>query len=160
MDGECKLLVKQMQDCHDFFHKTKGWKCSNLRNELESREYGACTFSLDSNRVKFRIAKVTPTKLGFFVTLWKRNAAGITEPHSLEDPIDLYLVSVKDKNNEGVFVFPKEELARRGILSSEGKEGKRGFRVYPSWVKTVNKQAIKTQSWQVNCFYDFSSISY
>ncbi len=40
--------------------------------ESESAEYGAYCFSLDHKKVLFRIAKTTPTKIGQFVTLWKR----------------------------------------------------------------------------------------
>jgi hypothetical protein len=40
----------------------------------------------------------------------------------------------------------------KGIISSNGKEGKRGIRVYPPWDIATNRQAIKTQNWQTNYF--------
>jgi hypothetical protein len=43
-------------------------------------------------------------------------------------------------------------LADKGIITRNGKEGKRGIRVYPPWVITTNKQAEKTQNWQTKYF--------
>jgi hypothetical protein len=37
--------------------------------EAESAEYGAYTFELNDLSVRFRVAKITPTKIGQFVTL-------------------------------------------------------------------------------------------
>ena len=47
-------------------------------------------------------------------------------------------------------------MIKRQILSTKFKEGKRGFRVYPKWTITENKQAEKTQIWQTNYFLDFT----
>lgn len=149
-------IEQQMQLTLDFLHKSQGLLSIDLKQEKESYEYCAYTLNLDGSKSKFRIAKVTPTKPGLFVTMWKRNSAGITEPHAIHDPIDLYIVSVKDQNRAGVFIFPKEAFAKHGIISVSGKGGKRGFRVYPTWENSLNKQATKTQSWQVKYFYDFS----
>jgi hypothetical protein len=43
-------------------------------------------------------------------------------------------------------------LADKGIISFNGKEGKRGIRVYPPWDVTTSKQAQQTQSWQIKYF--------
>jgi len=53
-------------------------------------------------------------------------------------------------------VFPKSELINKGIITTNKKDGKRGFRVYPKWNKTTNKQAEKTQKWQLNYFYEIN----
>jgi len=42
-------------------------------------------------------------------------------------------------------------------LTSIKKEGKRGFRVYPNWVKPENKQAEKTQNWQQDYFVEVNN---
>ena len=130
---------------------------SNLVQEPESKEYGAFTFTLNQSKIKFRSAKITPTKTGLFVTLWKRNEAGITCPHDEGDQIDFFVISVRDKNHFGQFVFPKSELLKQHILSTSQKDGKRGFRVYPPWDESLNKQAQKTQQWQLNFFLEISS---
>ena len=43
-------------------------------------------------------------------------------------------------------------LADNGIITQNGKEGKRGIRVYPPWDIVTNKQAMKTQNWQTKYF--------
>jgi len=126
--------------------------------EEESSEYGACTFKVNNLSIKQRTAKITPKKVGQFVTLWKRNNQGITEPHDLSDSIDLYIINVRLGNQFGQFVFPKEELLKRGILSDSDGKGKRGFRVYPSWDEPTSKQAIKTQIWQLEYFLKLNQV--
>lgn len=128
------------------------YKFTDLIQESESSEYGACTFSLDSQSIKYRAAKITPTKTGQFVTLWKRDKSGVTQPHSLKDDFDIYVISVRANNHFGHFVFPKSVLAKQGVLSTKQNEGKRGFRVYPPWDLVSNKQAHKTQLWQLDYF--------
>jgi hypothetical protein len=69
------------------------------------------------------------------------------------------MIATQKENNFGVFIFPKIILQEKGILSNQGKNkknGKRGIRVYPIWDKTMNKQAQKTQNWQLNYFLDIS----
>lgn len=131
-----------------------GFEITDFIKEAESREYDACIFKLDNKSVKFRSAKITPTKTGQFVTLWKRNRAGITQPHEESDPFDLYIISVRKEKLSGQFVFTKQVLIEHNILSTSKKEGKRGFRVYPPWDVTANKQAQKTQKWQAEFFVE------
>jgi hypothetical protein len=126
--------------------------------EIESAEYNACSFKLNDLHVKFRTAKITPTKTGQFVTLWKRLNTGIIAPFETSDLIDLVIISVRKENQFGQFIFPKSVLCAQGILTVNGKEGKRGFRVYPPWDKTDNKQATKTQNWQLHYFLDISNL--
>lgn len=126
----------------------------NLVPETESQDYGACTFQLNSKIVKFRIAKITPTKIGQFVTFWKRIGTGPIMPYDTHDPFDLLVVSVSSAENFGQFVFTKSVLLQKGILSKDGKNGKRAFRVYPPWDITDNAQAQKTQVWQLLYFVE------
>lgn len=121
--------------------------------ELESSEYGACRFFINNCNVLFRTAKITPTKIGQFVTLWKRIDEGPIQPFDSFDPLDLFLISVRKENYSGVFIFPKSVLISKGIVSDK-KEGKRAIRVYPSWDITTNKQAQKTQKWQLEYFLE------
>ena len=103
---------------------------------------------------KFRKAKITPKKVGQFVTLWKRNADKQTEPFDENDLVDYYIIATEDDSKLGFYIFSKSVLIEKNILSTQNKEGKRGFRVYPDWVKPENKQAEKTQNWQQNYFIE------
>lgn len=134
-----------------------GLVISNYLNEAESQEYEACRFNLNDLKVVCRTAKVTPKKVGQFVTFYKRNSSGIIEPLNQNDSFDFYLVNVKTANRIGQFIFPKSILIKKGIISTNQKEGKRAFRVYPNWENALSKQAIQTQNWQLDYFYEINS---
>ena len=91
------------------------------------------------------------------MTFWKRNGNGPIEPFNESDQIDFYTVNVRTENKFGQFVFPKSVLIKKDIISTEKKEGKRGFRVYPKWDIVKKKQAERTQKWQLNYFYEINS---
>ncbi len=97
-------------------------------------------------------AKITPKKVGQFVCVWKRGADGTTQPYSLEDQLETMEIEVEKEDKQGKFVFPKAVLVEQGIISVQGKGGKRGMRVYPPWDIADNAQAKKTQSWQLKYF--------
>lgn len=131
--------------------------------EDESVEYGAYSFEINGLNIKFRVAKITPTKIGQFVTLWKRVGKGPIQPYDSSDLLNFIIVCTRNDKNFGQFVFPKSALINQNIFSVEGKGGKRGIRVYPPWDKAVNRQAQKTQKWQLSYFLDTplnSSIDY
>lgn len=135
-------------------------KCHLIINdyltEPEGKVYNACHFKLNDLSVYSRLSKITPKKIGQFVTFWKRNSEGITEPFKETNVFDFLIINVKFENKFGQFVFPKSVLVNKGILTTSKKEGKRGFRVYPIWDVAINKQAIKTQDWQLKYFYELN----
>ena len=132
---------------------------SSFQTEEESKAYDACRYQLNGLNILSRNAKITPKKVGQFVTFWKRKGNGPIEPFDENDQIDFYTVNVRTENNFGQFVFPKSELTKRGIISTEKKEGKRGFRVYPNWDIVKSKQAERTQKWQLNYFYEINRLT-
>ncbi|EJG01726.1 MepB family protein [Flavobacterium sp. F52] len=132
---------------------------TSFQKESESEEYSAFRFQLNNRNICYREAKITPTKTGQFVTLWKRNQSGIIEPFDYSDTIDFVIVSVRKDENWGQFIFPKKTLLEKGIFSTEKKEGIRATRVYPPWDETTSKQAQKTQKWQLDYFFNFSEES-
>lgn len=126
-----------------------GFTCEAIMQEKESQEYAACTFEMNNKIIKFRVAKITPTKVGQFVTAWKRIGTGPIMPYDMNDSFDLLVVSVRDGKHFGQFIFPKEVLWQRGFVSKDGEGGKRAMRVYPPWDITDSPQAKKTQLWQL-----------
>ena len=126
--------------------------CTQPLPETESAEYSAYRFHINKNIICYREAKITPTKTGQFVTLWKRNISGTIEPFDYSDFIDFVIISVRKEHNFGQFIFPKSILADKGIITQNGNAGKRGIRVYPPWDNPTNKQAEKTQTWQTKYF--------
>lgn len=141
-----------MHQIENLFSQLNNRKITDFITDTECAEYFGCSFKLDELQIKFRQAKVTPKKVGLFVTLWKRNAENKTVPYTINDPFDFYIIAAKQENDFGFFVFPKDILSDKNILTNSKKEGKRGFRVYPDWAKTENNQAAKNKSWQTNYF--------
>jgi len=136
----------------DLVYSPLDYQINNLQIENESQEYAACTFELNGLRIKHRLSKITPTKTGQFVTIWKRDEAGITTPFTDQDEFDLLIISANNAGQSGQFIFPKAILAKHKIITAKGIEGKRGIRVYPPWDTVTNKQAEKTQQWQTPYF--------
>jgi hypothetical protein len=129
-------------------------ECSALEAEPESAEYGACRLELSGLSLRFRASKITPAKVGQFVTLWKRIGDGPIQPFDASDPIDLFVISCRNGHHFGQFVFPKSVLCERDIVSHEGKCGKRGIRIYPPWDTPISRQALHTQDWQLAYFLE------
>lgn len=134
-----------------------GIELENIETEVESQEYFAQTFELNKQMAKFRMAKITPTKTGQFVTIWKRCENGITEPYNIEDKFEFYIIATRQFEKFGVFIFNKSVLGDNKILKTNNGEGKRGIRVYPTWSITQNKQAQKTQNWQTKYFIEIEN---
>lgn len=135
-----------------------GLKISGFTAETESKEYDACRFELNGLNIVNRNSKITPKKAGQFVTFWKRKDNGPIEPLHENDRIDFFIVNVCTENKFGQFVFPKSVLIKKGIISTDQKEGKRAFRVYPNWDVVKSKHAERTQKWQLNYFYEIGEV--
>ena len=132
-----------------------GFVIRNLVTAPESSAYDGCSFEINGVGVVFRSAKITPTKTGQFVTVWKRNEQGITQPYKGSDNFDCMVIHVASGLHSGQLILPKTALLTYGIIEGT-KSGKRGFRVYPPWDATNNNQAQKTQKWQLDYFVDTS----
>ena len=142
----CNYLVK-------YFNKS----LKNIVYEKENSEYNSLQFNLDDFLLKYREAKITPTKLGMFVTFYKRDKSNITIPYEASDTVDFLVIAIKNSANFGCFIFTKKILLEKDIMSENNLGGKRGFRVYPPFEKVTSVQALKTQSWQVKYYKDLNN---
>ena len=127
--------------------------------EADNLEYGAAVVNLGQELIRFRVGKLTPTKVGLFVAVWRRAKDGSTEPFPAEDGADLLVITVREGTRAGYFAFPKSALVKQGIVSVNGTGGKRGFRVYPPWSEVSNRQAVRTRQWQCGYFTEGSATS-
>jgi hypothetical protein len=148
-----ELSHKDLRVVKELVYDKCSFTLTDLKLNSESIEYGACSFLLNGMTIQHRVSKITPTKTGQFVTIWKRNKDGITEPFDMDDNIDFVVITARSGDNIGQFVFPIIVLADKGILTRNGREGKRGIRVYPPWDTATNKQAEKSQRWQTTYFF-------
>lgn len=133
-----------------------GATIQNFEKDKECNDYFGYNFQIDGKEVKYRKARITPKKVGQFVTLWKRNSDGQTAPYELTDKPEFYLVAAAKDEQFGFFIFPKKVLADKQILSAETRSGKRGFRIYPDWDVPQNQQAEKAQKWQIEFFINLT----
>jgi hypothetical protein len=145
-------LYKDLILAKELIYDKCGFDFTEFGGNTESAEYGACCFRLNGRRIQYRVSKITPKKAGQFVTIWKRNKNGITEPFDMSDGIDFIIISSRSGDHVGQFIFPVTILADKGIITRNADEGKRGLRVYPPWTIVTNKQAEKTQAWQTEYF--------
>ncbi|WP_329804405.1 MepB family protein [Flavobacterium facile] len=149
-------LTSELLQVKEFVYDKYNFEFSNLIIDSESEEYQACSFKLNSIEFIHRFSKITPTKIGQFVTIWKRNNEGITAPFDVSDNFDFIVITSKSDKNLGQFVFSKAVLLEKGIISNNNTSGKRGIRVYPPWDIPTSKQAEKTQLWQTKYFYSIN----
>lgn len=123
------------------------------KEEKQNAKYGAGTFQLSQQSVRFRVANITPTKVGQFVAFWEKDINNKNQAYSYEDSPDLFVITTfKNESEFGQFVFPKAVLLQKGILRSTTTKGKMAIRVYPIWDNPSSKQAIATQKWQLPYF--------
>ncbi|MBM7601013.1 hypothetical protein JOC34_003434 [Virgibacillus halotolerans] len=132
----------------------------SVKEEKQNSKYGAGIFRLSSRTVRFRVANITPTKVGRFVAFWEKDENNKNQAFTYEEAPDLLVITTFKNDSEfGQFIFPKEILFKQNILSSTSTKGKMAIRVYSSWDKPTSKQAMKTQKWQLPYFVDMSDPS-
>lgn len=131
-------------------------RATDIHPDVDAHDYGGCRFRLDARQVVFRVAKTTPTKIGQFVTLWKRPCAtSAIAPLDSNDEVDFVVIHATGAGQSGQFVFDRATLLSQGVMSTNGVGGKRALRVYPPWSRPVAKQALRSQQWQLRCFVTF-----
>ena len=168
MESKNEQLIKRGLAVHNFqtelkminniIYKPNQFTIKSIHEERQNSDYAAGTFELATKRatktIRFRVAKITPNKIGQFVTFWEKDTNGINQSYEYNEAPDLLIITVfKDNDTFGQFLFPKDVLLNKNILRSETTKGKMGIRVYPSWDKPANKTAIKTQEWQLRYFF-------
>lgn len=141
-----------------FLYEPNQLTVSSIDTENQNSEYAAGRFVLSttvtSKTVRLRVAKITPTKIGQFVTFWQKDEGGTNQAFNYEQASDLLVITAfRDSATFGQFVFPKNILREKGILKTDSNKGKMGMRVYPSWDTPVSKAALATQRWQLDYFF-------
>ncbi|MGG1219912.1 MepB family protein, partial [Priestia endophytica] len=77
----------------------------SVQEEKQNSKYGAGTFQLSSKTVRFRVANITPTKVGQFVAFWEKDENNKNHPYLYEEAPDLLVITTfKNKNEFGQFI--------------------------------------------------------
>ena len=149
-------MINEIKKINDSVFKYLDLYISDIIPDLECADYFGFNFKINQTYIKFRKSKLTPKKVGQFVTFWKRDFDGKTIPFDINDNFDFYIISIEENKNEGFFLFPKDILIKENLISSKQKTGKRGFRIYTDWHLPENKQAEHTKRWQTQFFINYS----
>ena len=166
------LITSIINFVNNNIYAPNGLILNEIIEESHNSKYSACTFKVDAKTIRFRVAKITPTKMGQFVTFWEKDNHGVNQAYQYDQAPDLLVTPVfksncskydnKMNNSEvipvGQFVFPKDILLEKNILKSNTTKGKMGIRVYPSWDIPTSTTAIKTQQWQLEYFFKVTDI--
>lgn len=109
----------------------------SIQEEKQNSKYGVGIFRLSSRTVRFRVANITPAKVGQFVAFWEKDENNRNQPFTYEEAPDLLVITTFKNDSEfGQFIFPKEILFKQNILRSSSTKGKMAIRVYSSGDKT------------------------
>ncbi|MGI2298139.1 MepB family protein [Paenibacillus sp. GXUN7292] len=149
-----KNFSKALTYVKEIFYEPNHLIIKSVQEEAQNSDYGAGVFQLNSKSVRFRVAKVTPNKLGQFVAFWEKDLNNKNQAFSYDNATDILVINTFSNDNQtfGQFVFPKEVLVKQNILKTATAKGKMALRVYPSWDTPTSKQAIETQKWQLPYF--------
>ncbi|WP_404497710.1 MepB family protein [Arthrobacter sp. GAS37] len=125
-----------------------------IQVEEQNNDYESGVARIGKEQWRIRTARITSTKPGAFVAVWKRGEGGSTRPFTAAESMSGLLVFVEEQGRFGVFQFTKAHLISLGYVSSDLHPGKRGFRVHPAWCTDLNPQASRTQSSQGVAFVE------
>lgn len=145
-----------IRNLNNIIYKPNKFIITNLKEEQQNAEYAGCLFYLNHKSIRFRISKITPNKIGQFVSFWEKDDNMQNQAFSYEAAPDLLIITCIDDNKLGQFIFPKEILLKEKILKTQSQKGKMAMRVYPIWDTPENNQAKKSQMWQLQYFVDLS----
>ncbi|MGG2016442.1 MepB family protein [Bacillus sp. S10(2024)] len=145
-----------IKNLDNIVYKPNNLIITNLKEEKQNLEYAGGIFQLNNKTIRFRVSKITPNKIGQFVSFWEKNENMQNQAFSYDSSPDLLVITCIDDNKLGQFIFPKEILLKERILKTPSQKGKMAMRIYPIWDNPVNTQARKSQMWQLQYFIDLS----
>ncbi|WP_141539972.1 MepB family protein [Bacillus cereus] len=148
-----------IRDLNNIVYKPNNLMITNLKEEKQNAEYAGCLFHLNNKTIRFRKSKVTPNKIGQFVSFWEKDENMRNRAFPYEAAPDLLVITCIADNKLGQFIFPKEILLKEKILRTQSQTGKMAMRIYPVWDTTVSNQAKRSQTWQLHYFVDLSDIN-
>ncbi|MEB3767497.1 MepB family protein [Acinetobacter sp. MD2] len=125
--------------------------------DASATAYAGLSFVYAGQKYLFRQVKITPTKLGGFVTLWTRDQPNLAiRPFNEQDGIDGVIIANANQTDTGYFFFDRATLVQHQVFTQNGIEGKRALRLYEPWLSLTAKQAIHSQKWQSEHFIALS----
>lgn len=116
---------KTLAYVNELLYEPNNLTIKNIQEETQNSDYGAGIFQLNSKSIRFRVAKITPTKIGQFVSFWEKDEANKNQAFTYDNATDLLVINTFNDNGDfGQFVFPKEILLQQNILRTSSTKGK------------------------------------
>ncbi len=140
---EMLTLLKQIIGHDDF----------EITYENQNKAYHGMFCYHGDQTYRVRSGKFTPKKKGAFVVMWEKDGNNKNKPYDFLEFPQYLVVIISRQNKSGYFLFPKEELKKRRIISDGVIVGKMGFRVYLPDETGLNQTALRTQGWQAEYYH-------
>ncbi len=61
-----------IRNLNNLVYKPNNLMLTNLKEEKQNAEYVGCLFHLNNKTIRFRVSKITPNKIGQFVSFWEK----------------------------------------------------------------------------------------
>ena len=136
-----------------------GLKVEDLIEEKQNHKYKGYQFRINERIVRFRVAHLTPKKMGQFVAFWEKDSSGVNQPYFEDTASELLIITCFHTEEVwGQFVFPKKILKEKGVLRSNSADGKMAMRLYPSWDHPTSRVARESQAWQLDYFFIYRQV--
>lgn len=59
----------------EMIYKPNNLLITKRKEEKQNSEYAGWVFQLNNRSIRFRVSKITPNKIGQFVSFWEKNAS-------------------------------------------------------------------------------------
>lgn len=92
---------------------------TNLKEEKQNAEYAGCLFHLNNKTIRFRKSKVTPNKIGQFVSFWEKDENMRNRAFSYEAAPDLLVITCIADNKLGNLFFLKRFFLKKNIENTK-----------------------------------------
>lgn len=100
---------KTLAYINELLYEPNNLTIKDIHEETQNSDYGAGLFQLNSKSVRFRVAKITPNKIGQFVSFWEKDETNKNQAFSYDNATDLLVINTFNDNGDfGQFVFPKK----------------------------------------------------
>ena len=86
-------FYKTLTYVNEILYKPNHLIIKNIQEENQNSDYGAGVFQLNSKSVRFRVAKITPNKIGQFVAFWEKDEANKNQAFSYDNATDLLVIN-------------------------------------------------------------------
>ena len=100
-----------IRNLDNIVYKPNNLMITNVKEEKQNAEYAGCIFYLNNKTIRFRKSKITPNKIGQFVSFWEKGDNMQNQAFSY-NAADLLVITCIDDNKLGQFIFPKEILLK------------------------------------------------